>query len=301
MIFTFNNSVRQGDLVLLSKCILLIAEKHHHLQLEKGMLDWLSATILDSQQYLGLLDREALKKNSEVWRITGVQKEYQTKLTVGIEADTISIEQLYKIVNEPSYVVIENSKYDWAAICRWVEIYRYERDFKSLNEFVLRAINEKSIRGDHAGGGNGTIVNKIKSVAEIFPGCANLKVTTIFDSDKEGPQDHIDHNKALKDFLSSSAFTGYELHKREIENYYSIETFRMAGMIMSEDIPDYTPEDYDFIDIEKASFVNYKKRMLQNLTNHLYRDALKKRVAHHKVSDTVDEIQLIIITLARFI
>lgn len=302
MIFTFNKTVQQGDLGLLARCILLMAEKHHHLLLDNEMLEWLSSTILESTDYLGRVDREALKNNREVWRITGVQQKYQTKLTVGVEENTITIEQLYKIVNEPSYVVLENSMYDWSAICRWVDIYRNERDFKSLNESVFRAIKEMNLRGDHSGGGNGTIVNKIKSFEEIFKECSNLKVTTIYDSDKIGIHDPIDHNSALRDFLGSVGFIGHELHKREIENYFSVDTLRMAGMIKEdEDIPEYTPEEYDFLDIENAPFVKYKKKFMPALSQHLHKAALKERVAHHKVSDSVDEIQLIIITLARFV
>lgn len=302
MIFTFNRSVQQGDISLLAKCVLLIAEKHHHLLLDNGMSDWLSSTIIESTEYLGRVDREALKNNREVWRVTGVQQKYQTKLTVGVEENTITIEQLYKIVNEPSYVVLENSMYDWSAICRWVDIYRNERDFKSLNESVFRAIKEMNLRGDHSGGGNGTIVNKIKSFDGIFQECSKLKVTTIYDSDKKSLTDSKDHNNALRDFLESFGFIGHELHKREIENYFSIDTLRMAGMIKEEeDIPEYTPEEYDFLDIEKAPFVKYKKRLMPALSQHLHKTALKERVAHHKVSDSVDEIQLIIITLARFI
>ena len=40
---------------------------------------------------------------------------------------------------------------------------------------------------------------------------------------------------------------------------------------------------------------------MPNLAKFLYKQSLKERVAHHKVSETIDEIQLIIITLARFI
>ena len=302
MIFTFNQSVQQGNIGLLARSVLLIAEKHHHLLLDNDMSDWLSSTILDSTNYLGSFDREALKNNREVWRVTGVQQKYQTKLTVGLEENTINIEQLYKIVNEPSYVVLENSMYDWSAICRWVDIYRNERDFKTLNESVFRAIKEMRLRGDHSGGGNGTIANRISNLKEIFQECSKFKVTTIYDSDKDSPHDTTEHNKVLNEYLKSLGFIGHELHKREIENYFSVDTLRMAGMINENVIiPKYTPEEYDFLDIENAPFVKYKKKSMPKLAQNLYKAALKERVAHHKVSDSIDEIQFIIITLSRFI
>lgn len=302
MIFTLNKSVENGNVSLLSKAILLVAEKHHHLLMEDDVSEWLTTTILDSTDYLGKYDRYALKCNRELWRVTGIQMNYQTRLSVGSEKNAISIEQLYAIVNEPSYVVLENSEYDWAAICRWVDIYRTERTFKTLNESLHRAIQEKHLRAAHSGGGNGTIVNKMNSIASLYQGQALHKITTIYDSDKESIDDNLDHNKALNEFLKSSGFIGHELHKREIENYFSIDTMHAAGMIEENaSIPDFTPEEYDYVDLEKATFTKYKKRFMPNLAKFLYKQSLKERVAHHKVSETIDEIQLIIITLARFI
>lgn len=302
MIFTLNKSVQNGDISILAKAILLISEKHHHLLMSNDVHDWLGTTILDTPDYLGRIDRDALKNNHELWRVTKMQQNYQTKISVGLENDSITIEQLYAIVNEPSYVVLENSVYDWAVICRWVDVYRTEREFKSLNESLYRAIKENNLRADHSGGGNGSIKNKIYSLVDRYKGQAVRKITTIYDSDKTCVNDKVDHNKALNLFLNTSGFIGHELYKREMENYFSIDTLRAAGMVNENAvIPKFTPDEYDFVDLEKESFTNYKKNLMPHLTEFLYKQSLKERVSHHKLSDSVDEIQSIIITLARFI
>ncbi len=302
MIFEFDKSIQKGDISLLAKALLLIAEKHHHILTDVETFDWIRNDILDSTDYLGSIDRESLKTNSELWSVTGTQKNYQRQLSVGIGDADLSIQQLYTIVNEPSYVVLENSSYDWAAISRWIELYHNERNYKSLNESLYEAIKEQNLRPDHAGGGNGTIANEIGTLEATYSGKAQYKLTTIYDSDKTKIDDTDDHNKALKAYLVKSGMFGFELHKREIENYFSIETLESAGMIdKTIEIPSYTPEEYDFIDIEKAPFTKYSKKDMAKLAGYLSKESLKERVAHHKHSDSVDEIQLIIIELAKYI
>lgn len=302
MIFEFDKSIQKGDISLLAKALLLIAEKHHHILTDVETFDWIRNDILDSTDYLGSIDRESLKTNSELWSVTGTQKNYQRQLSVGIGDADLSIQQLYTIVNEPSYVVLENSSYDWAAISRWIELYHNERNYKSLNESLYEAIKEQNLRPDHAGGGNGTIANEIGTLEATYSGKAQYKLMTIYDSDKTKIDDTDDHNKALKAYLVKSGMFGFELHKREIENYFSIETLESAGMIdKTIEIPSYTPEEYDFIDIEKAPFTKYSKKDMAKLAGYLSKESLKERVAHHKHSDSVDEIQLIIIELAKYI
>lgn len=302
MIFTLSESVKDGDLRCLSRAILLISEKHHHLLMDDDVKDWLTATILNTTDYLGKLDCEALKNNRELWCVTQMQQQFQSHVSVSNNEEGINIKQLFAIVNEPSYVILENSLYDWSAICRWVEIYKTERNYKNLNESLHRAIIENNLRTYHAGGGNGSIVNQIETIKGLYLNQAYRKITTIYDSDKKCKDDSENHNKSLNKYLKDFGFIGHELHKREIENYFSIDTMRAAGLINENaDIPNFTPEEYDFVDIENATFTKYKKRFLPNLAKQLYRDSLKQRVAHHRISDSVDEIQFIIFLLAKYI
>lgn len=302
MIFTFNESIKYGDAGTLARTIFIMSQKHHHILYNAEIARWLSETILGSTKYLGGLQIDSLKNNRELWCITRAQEKYQKHITVGFNDGDLTIAQLEVLIREPSYVILENSVHDWAAICKWIELYKNEKLFKNLNESVYWAIKENQLRPYNAGGGNGTIANVFRSIERLYHGKAKYKITTIYDSDKTSLNDCCNHNRKLNQFLEESGFIGHELHKREIENYFPIETYRKAGMIKdTESIPDYTPEEYDFVDIEKATFTNYKKNKLKELSSFLDKQSLKNRIAHHKHSDSVDEIQKIIINLYLFI
>ena len=303
MIFELDCSIIGSDKQKVSKALCLVAEKKGHLSVEHNVQDWIDNEILnESNEFLSRFDVQTLKTNQSMWNVTKLHRNYHSTIKIGKANGMYSIDQMLNLLTEKSYLILENGNYDWLAIKHWIELYKNEREFKSLNQQVLRAIKEDIIREAHAGGGNGTIVNQFNALLTHYhKGCGTYKLTTIFDSDKTSSTD-IRHNKALKQFLANNGFAGHELYKREIENYFPIEAYEQAGLLFrNQTIPAYTPEEYDFIDIQNATFTNYQKNQLPRLVPYLTKEALSDRVEHHRHSTSVDEIQKIIILLAKFI
>lgn len=303
MIFELDCSIIGSDRQKVSKALCLVSEKKGLLLVGNNVQDWIDKEILnENNEFLSKFDVQTLKTNQSLWNVTKLQRNYHSTIKIGKASNMFSIDQMLNLLEEKSYLILENSNYDWPAIKHWIELYKNDREFKSLNQQVLRAIKEDIIREAHAGGGNGTIVNQFNALLTHYhKGCGTYKLTTIFDSDKTSSTD-TGHNKALIQFLANNGFAGHELYKREIENYFPIEAYRQADLLCkNQTIPDYTPEEYDFIDIQKATFTNYQKNQLPRLVPYLTKEALSNRIGHHKHSTSVDEIQEIIILLAKFI
>lgn len=302
MIFSIDDSVmKQGEDAALVFAVSLqkAAEKRHYVEISLPMRQWINNELFGSDKYLGSLARESLVNNLEVWNPASICKRYQTTVTVGYGSGMLSIEEMALLVEEPSVVVLENGRYDWAVIKRWIKLYRKERGFDTINQQVHRAVTSHLLREHNAGGGNGSISNVMTVLMPIYKGLHALRLTTIFDSDKASAHDTVDHNQSLKAFLNENHIEWDELTKREIENYFDFETYRRAGLLTDNTQPCTTPlEEWDFHDIGKDKQIIMEKKDVEKLCDVLTKDELK---THATELSGRDEVQDVILHLAKYI
>ena len=302
MIFSIDDSVmEQGEDVafVFATSLQKAAEKWHYVDMSPQMRRWIDNELFESEKYLGTLAREALVKNSELWNPASICKRHQTTVTVGYGSGMLSVEEMALLVEEPSVVVLENGRYDWAVIKRWIKLYRKERGFDTINQQVHRAVTGHLLREHHAGGGSGNITNVMTVLMPIYKGLHALRLTTIFDSDKTSAHDTVDHNQNLKVFLDENHIGWYELAKREIENYFDFETYRRAGLLTDNTQTNTMPsEEWDFHDIGKDKQIKMEKKDVEKLSDALTKEELKK---HTVDLSGKDEIQDIILHLAKYI
>jgi hypothetical protein len=67
-------------------------------------------------------------------------------------------------------------------------------------------------------------------------------------------------------------------------------------------IPNYTPEDWDFMDIENQAFIKYKKKQLPDLVMYLDKPSLLSLVEKKKEKyggEMMNEIQMLILKFAK--
>ena len=302
MIFSIDHSViEQGEEVILNfaKTLLDAAEKQHYVQVSPKVLLWIEQELFNTNKYLGTLARESLKGNKDFWQPTSMCQKYQRHVTIGYNTNMLPIEKMALLVEEPSVVVLENGRYDWAVIKKWIELYKNDRGLKTINQQVNRAVITHQLREHNAGGGNGSITNVITVLMPIYQGLHAFRLTTIFDSDKDSVDDASDHNQCLKVFLSKNQIEWHELQKREIENYFDFETYRHAGLLANKtQVYDFTAEKWDYLNICKNKMIKMAKRDVERLSELLTKDELKKHVI---TPSGEDEIQTIILHLAKYI
>ena len=302
MIFSIDDSVmRQGEDVtfVFATSLQKAAEKRHYVEMSPQMRCWIDNELFDSEKYLGTLACESLVNNLEVWNPASICKRYQTTVTVGYGSGMLSVEEMALLVEEPSVVVLENGRYDWAVIKRWIKLYRKERGFDTINQQVHRAITGYLLREHNAGGGNGSIANVMTVLMPIYKDLHALRLTTVFDSDKTSAHDTVDHNQSLKAFLNGNHIGWHELAKREIENYFDFETYRRAGLLTDNtQICTMPLEEWDFHDIGKDKRIKMEKKDVEKLSDVLTKDELKTHAAELSGRD---EVQDVILHLAKYI
>ena len=302
MIFSIDDSVmKQGENVtfVFAASLQKAAEKRHYVEISLPMRQWINNELFGSDKYLGTLARESLVNNLEVWNPASICKRYQTTVTVGYGSGMLSVEEMALLVEEPSVVVLENGRYDWAVIKRWIKLYRKERGFDTINQQVHRAITGYLLREHNAGGGNGSIANVMTVLMPIYKDLHALRLTTVFDSDKTSAHDTVDHNQSLKAFLNGNHIGWQKKKKREIENYFDFETYRRAGLLTDNtQICTMPLEEWDFHDIGKDKRIKMEKKDVEKLSDALTKEELKK---HTVDLSGKDEIQDIILHLAKYI
>lgn len=304
MIFKIDPSIKhfsQEELIVFSNALLRAEEKLHYLNIDFQTKRWIENNLFNNNLYLGRLAIHLLEENNEFWFPTALLRNNMRTVIVGKGNDFLGVDEMRMLVEEPAVVVLENGRYDWSVVKEWVELYTEERALKTINQHVDCAIKENRLR-DHNAGGSGNVSNVITVLEPIYDGLPHLKIMTVFDSDKCSEQDHEDHHHSLKGYLREHKIEYHELEKREIENYFPIDTYRKSGLIVEGvEIPVFTDKEYDFQDLGnpiQSPFIKMGKKDVETLAKNITLKELKSRVT---VVDGMDEVQRIILMLARFI
>ena len=303
MIFKIDSSLKNAEgksAKELADLILHISNAQHNIVCEPDMWKWMTEHLLINE-YLSNWDIQLINGNKQLRDITHAKSRYLSTVTIGMEAGMFSPAEADKLVSQPSLVIVENEQNDWAVIQKWIDLLKNDRTYKDVNTIVCKRKDAKDFRAYNAGS-SGQIANSIAQRQAIYGSTIPYKVTTLIDSDKRDADDDFKDEKIIK-AMEEAGIEGHILHKREMENYFTEANYRAAGIIApGVPVPVFTDEEWDFIDIENASFTNYKKKQLPTLVQYLDKPSLLSRVDVRKVTyngEVINEIQMIILKFAK--
>ena len=305
MIFKIDSSLKNAEgksAKELADLILHISNAQHNIVCEPDMWKWMTEHLLINE-YLSNWDIQLINGNKQLRDITHAKSRYLSTVTIGREAGMFSPAEADKLVSQPSLVIVENEQNDWAVIQIWIDLLKNDRTYKDVNTIVCKRKDANDFRAYNAGT-SGQIINTIAQRQAIYGSTIPYKVTTLIDSDKgDAAAVFSKEKKKIIQAMAEAGIEGHILHKREMENYFTEANYRAAGIIApGVTVPVYTDEEWDFIDIENASFTNYKKKQLPTLARYLDKPSLLSRVDVRKVTyndEVMNEIQMIILKFAK--
>lgn len=301
MIFVIDKSIKcecQESLLLFSNSLFRACMKGHFVRADYHTQQWIDETILGSVNYLGDYSCQILKKEMEFWAPTTLQRTHLRNVVVGTEDGMTSVDEMALLVDEPSEVVLENGRYDWAVIRTWASLYKNDRALGSVFDMLHQSIESHLLRGYNAGGCN-NIENVLTVLMPIYGNLYRLRLTTIFDSDKKSPLDQTDEHAQLKNFLNEKRIEYHELQKREMENYFPLSVYEKAGYLNRPFDLDSSDLNWDYVDVfdkNVCSFLSLKKSDIESLCDSLTRQDLESIVGEEE-----NEVKQILLHLAKYI
>lgn len=310
MIFVLDESLETIDIRangILAKLIVGIVEKKHYVKASFRVWQWVEEEVLNSQ-FLGVVDIELIRKNSEFRDVTGVMVANLSQINVGYGQGCIEPCRAILLVNKPSYVVVENEANDWPVLRKWIELMKNDRTFKSVNMLVEKKKCDGELRPYNAGSG-GQIINTLTRRVAEFHELSGYKVMSVYDSDKETVGAELSNEKKkIQDFSNENQLMNHILYKREMENYFSLKCYIEARMA-DEGLVYPSAQSWDYEDVEnyiKDSSIkqHYKKRDLPELSNYINKPDLMEITAHHQLTHNgvnISEIQLLILKFAKLV
>lgn len=304
MIFKLDESVLAStDKKTFANFISIASKANQKVDCTESVWNYIEQQILNTN-YLGKIDIEEIKENVDLRDIKTIYRTHFTEVLVGNGEDMINIDVALQILNNESYIILENSRYDWPTIKKWIETFdgKVGDKYKTINSIVHNAVKNNKLLPDHAGGCGRNIINRIETLrngkyAQIY----SFKLSTIYDSDKKSKEEGTKHPE-LEEYLSENHILRHELIKREIENYYSQAAYEEAMLAKGKNVLPLGDEEYDYLDITKCGLFNLKKSDMENMPLYIKPKRLIRRIQNNMADFKGEyEIQVIIFMLAKII
>lgn len=285
------------------------------------------------KQFLSISDKEDLKEKIDtIYQLNAYQtnehKKYLKHIAIGLENSEISPENAYKLLTKPSLIIVENHINDFKFIKGIVTKYKNSKSSrKNIYKLIDKALEEKWIIEENAGGSGGIKTTIEKHISERYQDIYQHKLFTVFDSDRDDSNSINQKYRNLINFLKNMNKESLELsdsefdenndviiwhilYKRELENYVPID-------VLTEHLEEHqkqlfnskTPSELDFIDYESILGEDVKKDFPNYFLKDWTRDKLEKRCEHHKVSielpngtlEEISEMEQILLKIAKII
>ena len=261
--------------------------------------------------------------------LTEIHKKYLTSISIGLGTNELSPTIAYRILNEPSKIILENATNDWKFIKGIVEKYSNHKKRKSIYKILQKAVENNWIEPENAGG-KGQLKNRfIDLSANRYKNIPKFKLAVIFDSDKDYNAIKDEQKKIIEFFknkqiqLFEEAFyeetdrvVWHMFYKREMENYAHLDVildnFELTD-VQNKDLKSKNPHEYDFLDfddyLKSNEDINVKNEFPELFLKNWTRDKLEQRCEHHKVKielpngtlEDVTEIEQILIKIAKIV
>lgn len=213
MIFKLDESVLAStDKKTFANFISIASKANQKVDCTESVWNYIEQQILNTN-YLGKIDIEEIKENVDLRDIKTIYRTHFTEVLVGNGEGMINIDVALQILNNESYIILENSRYDWPTIKKWIETFdgKVGDKYKTINSIVHNAVKNNKLLPDHAGGCGPNIINRIETLrngkyAQIY----SLKLSTIYDSDKKSKEEGAKHPE-LEKYLSENHILRHEL------------------------------------------------------------------------------------------
>lgn len=261
--------------------------------------------------------------------VSATHKFYLTQFVIGFGEGMLSPEDALKLMIEPSKILLENGRNDWKFIKGIAKNFKRHPRNKTIYSLVNNAIEQKRIIPEHTGGG-GEMLNileeKFNMESELF---LKLKLSIIFDSDRESVgtmnptwnkllcflKDVDDFDQNVEENLKHNErdkIRWHMLYKREIENYipltgYQADPFELE-QANTDEISNFTPDEHDFFNFGKFKEID-KNNVGKFFLKDQLRESLQHRCSHHfekhslpnGTLEDISEIEKILLMLAKLI
>ncbi len=298
MIFYFDNDIQTANNDQQKKAfadlIVYICNNNHYVKCDTVVSSWIDTNIFNTK-YLAQIDIDIIKQCKMRRDITQELINNLSTVHIGISKG-ISPSDALRLFQRASRVIVENGANDWAVICKWIDLMKKDRYFKNINAIVCERKDSKLLDQDNAGT-CGQVIKHIDILKKNFGVATKYKVSLVIDSDKHFASDTLTNEKLnIIKKMKAENIDGHILHKREMENYFPLSLYKEAGMTHN-NCPEPT-DTWDYIDVENANYIKYKKNQLPDLTKWLDKKALLKCVGENTASNP-NEIQEIILKLAK--
>lgn len=304
MIFKLDKSILDStDKKTLANFISLASKANQKVDCTESVWSYIEKHILNTN-FLGKIDIDEIRENIDLRDIKTIYRTHFTEVLVGNGEDMIDIHVALQILTNESYIILENSRYDWPTIKKWIETFdgKVGAKYKTINSIVHNAVKNNKLLPDHAGGCGPNIINRIETLrngkyAQIY----SFNLSTVYDSDKNSKEDTPKHQE-LEKYLSDNHILGHELIKREIENYYSQAAYEEARLAKGTNVLPLDDEVYDYLDIPTCGLFNLKKSNMETMPRFIKQNRLIRRIQNNMVDCNGEyEIQVIIFMLAKII
>lgn len=304
MIFKLDKSILDStDKKTFANFISLASKANQKVDCTEIVWSYIEKHILNTN-FLGKIDIDEIRENIDLRDIKTIYRTHFTEVLVGNGEDMINIHVALQILTNESYIILENSRYDWPTIKKWIETFdgKVGAKYKTINSIVHNAVKNNKLLPDHAGGCGRNIINRIETLrngkyAQIY----SFNLSTVYDSDKNSKEDTPKHQE-LEKYLSDNHILGHELIKREIENYYSQAAYEEARLAKGTNVLPLDDEVYDYLDIPTCGLFNLKKSNMETMPRFIKQNGLIRRIQNNMVDCNGEyEIQVIIFMLAKII
>lgn len=304
MIFKLDKSMLDStDKKTFANFISLASKANQKVDCTEIVWSYIEKQILNTN-FLGKIDIDEIRENIDLRDIKTIYRTHFTEVLVGNGEDMIDIHVALQILTNESYIILENSRYDWPTIKKWIETFdgKVGAKYKTINSIVHNAVKNNKLLPDHAGGCGPNIINRIETLrngkyAQIY----SFNLSTVYDSDKNSKEDTPKHQE-LEKYLSDNHILGHELIKREIENYYSQAAYEEARLAKGTNVLPLDDEVYDYLDIPTCGLFNLKKSNMETMPRFIKQNRLIRRIQNNMVDCNGEyEIQVIIFMLAKII
>ena len=304
---TFVNSIPQE---VLSEICTIIIKKGHFLCTDSGGTFQIITNAIE--QHAATWDKRLFKNSSKKFNPTKLQRLFYRTYTPNVGDD---IEWLKWLAENPGYLILENAHHEWVLYSHIIEIYKHDREYKSLFEELKNAFDTRRIEPRNAGGYTGMIKEKniITSNPKVGNIYVNLKAMMVFDRDKGNSLEYDDNKNDLFAHLcrkkhttvteadiyslSQSPMAWHMWYKRAIENYFHPEVYEKHNMY-----PRNNTDDWDYYYVDDKTVKGYQKNQIAQLAVDLgrsYFDRNMKSFYSDVAGKNLTEMQLFLLKLVR--
>lgn len=298
-----------------AKLVVTLATNNHLTDCDNKTRDLLEQCV---HRHTGTIDLE-LVKNAPIYEITSLKRKYLT--TIKVDGSFTQTEYM-NLFGEPSLVLLENGPYEWPVYKMMMDVYKNDREYKSIYAVLLKAANgqHRTLRELHAGGnGHFEAIIDSKEQTPEYKGLTKYKIYPVTDSDRDSENANYqptpkklyrlfcginnknsDIDRSLIDTLNQCHYNWHMWRKRAIENYFPPEAYENIGLNADQYRSYNLPERY-FKKVDNE-INNYEKKDLERVAASMSRKDYETICDKLTImGNRMSEIQLFLLKMAKVV